>query len=243
MFWNNKRTPRGSSAAAEKASPPATISATASTPSSATTSATNSAAAARASRRVPATVQIDVGAEATATTDLVDSALAVIDEAGAKNSPVLQKHGDELSEIRELIQKIRYQGDFQTPDVGRALVKFKAVAESLVQVVSADAGNFTARDLDKSMDEITNAAENVRKQLAGDIVTAKNNVIETGFQINAPIGKTFAEGRIISKALGNRAINANQVNSLVYGSAADVLGLIEAIKWTGGSKWTYEGRG
>lgn len=82
---------------------------------------------------------IDIATEAAATTGLLNMAASQIkgyQYTTPGTAAVLSKHDEKLDTIRNLVQKIRFRQDLQTPAVANALVQLKLVAKRLVQASS-----------------------------------------------------------------------------------------------------------
>lgn len=153
--------------------------------------------------------------EADATTTLLDTASSKMRGIGSID---VYKHLEELSKIRGLVQKIRYQQDLQTRSVATALATLKGVAKKLDQVLGR--GKVLQEQLFNAMDELREAGRNLRQQLPGDISSALSNEVSNGLQINATMGKERQEGRVITEAIANKATSAAQINAPVYGNAS-----------------------
>ena len=177
----------------------------------------------------------DVATEADDTLVLLDRAASRIN-TGA--SAALRKHHADLTTVRNLVQKIRFQGDLQTPPVGIALAELKAVADGLVQVSSsAGRSSLATQELANAVHAVVQAGENLRQRLPGDVSTAVNNEAVGGFQNNAAIGGVRPDGRVITDATGNKATDATQVNAPMYGDPAALAQfLAAAMQAAGGSR-------
>ncbi|KAH6848200.1 hypothetical protein B0I37DRAFT_158855 [Chaetomium sp. MPI-CAGE-AT-0009] len=178
----------------------------------------------------------DIATEAATTVALLDRAASQIRGCQVPGaSAALSKHDNELTTIRVLIQKIRFLEDLQTPPVATALTKLKVVADRLTQVLGA--GSLQAsQQLANAMDEVVQAAENLRQRLPGDILIPINNEVTGSFQGNAAIGGARPDGRVITEATGNKSTDAAQVNAPMYGDPAALAQFMAALQAAGGTR-------
>ncbi|KAL6822741.1 hypothetical protein J3E69DRAFT_337775 [Trichoderma sp. SZMC 28015] len=170
--------------------------------------------------------------EAEATTTLLDSASSKMRGIESIN---VSTHLEELSKIRSLVQKIRYQQGLQTCSVATALATLKGVAEKLEQVLGVPQKVLQIQ-LPNIMDELREAGKNLRQQLPGDISTALRNEANQGLQINAALGGNRPEGRVLTEAIANRSTSASQINAPIYGDPSFVRDLNPATNQTGAAE-------
>ncbi|RYP01148.1 hypothetical protein DL765_010876 [Monosporascus sp. GIB2] len=174
----------------------------------------------------------DIATEAAATTALLDRAASQINTGcqAPSASAALSKHNADLTTVRNLVQKVRFQGDLQTPPVGIALTELKVVADRLAQVLSAGPASLATQEFTNAMDEVVQAAKNLQQRLPGDISTAVSNEAQGGFQNNAAVGGARGDGRLTTEATRNKSTDATQINAPIYGDPAALAQFVAAAR-------------
>ncbi len=131
--------------------------------------------------------------------------------------PVVLDAHETLGEVRNLIQKVRYQQSLQTPNVMAALDTLSSVIDELVACTGAAASVARFKNV---MDEIDQASKNLREQFPGHFSVAKNNKAVNAFQTSAAIGLKASDERVVTEASGNEAERAMQINAPIMGDTA-----------------------
>lgn len=157
---------------------------------------------------------------AEAATTSLDLAVAQIKDCHSlRRSPVVLDDAHEtLAQVRSLIQKVRYQQAFQTPNVMAALGNLGSVIDVLVTCTRGGTTSLTV--FENTMNEIDEATKNLRQQFPGHFAVARNNKADDAFQVNAAVGLKASDERVIAEAWGNDAKGALQINAPIFGDAA-----------------------
>lgn len=149
----------------------------------------------------------------------LDLAIAQMKESRSLHSETVVLAAYEgLGEVRSLIQKVRYQQSFQTPNVMAALETLGAVIDVLV--ASTTGGTASLTRFENVMNEIDEAAKNLRQQFPGHYAVARKNKAVKAFQANAALGLKVSDKRVVTEAEGNEADGSLQVNAPVFGDPA-----------------------
>ncbi|KAK4250276.1 hypothetical protein C7999DRAFT_11901 [Corynascus novoguineensis] len=136
-----------------------------------------------------------------------------------QGAPAITDAAEKLSQVRGLIQKVRYQQSLQTPNVMAALEILGSVIDKLVDCTRR--GNADSHtQLKNVMSEIDEAAKNLRQQFPGHFAVAEKNRAVKAFQANAAIGLKPSDERVITEARGNDAEGALQINAPIFGDPA-----------------------
>lgn len=167
--------------------------------------------------------------------EVAAGAIAVLNKVGSKlekhqaPSATLKEHSHKLSRTRKLLQQVSNQEDLHTPLVASALGRVWEVLQQLKPALKT--AGYSTEEL-SLLDELDQAAKNLRSRLPGDVFEANKNRVSKGFQANAPMGLDPSKaGRITASASENTASDAAQFNSAVYGNAAGIIDM--AGKWWG----------
>lgn len=131
---------------------------------------------------------------------------------------VMEKHGNELNKVRDIVQKVGIQQDYQTPPVLLALVTLNGHLEALVACTAGAA--CTLDQLAKAMNGVQHATENLKSRLPGDIYVSNDNNASGGFQFNAIVGARPGERRMAVTTERNKSESAIQVNAPFMGDPA-----------------------
>ncbi|KAL2138940.1 hypothetical protein VTI28DRAFT_6027 [Corynascus sepedonium] len=136
-----------------------------------------------------------------------------------QGAPNITDATEKLSQVRGLVQKVRYQQSLQIPNVMAALESLGSVIDQLVTCTAR--GTTDAHiQLKNVMIEIDEAATNLRQQFPGHFAVAENNRAIKAFQANAAIGLKPSDERVITEARGNDADGSLQFNAPVFGDTA-----------------------
>jgi len=100
------------------------------------------------------------------------------------------------------------------------------------KVAAASPGNTSA--FGDVMEELGAAAQNLRQYLPGNSSRASENRVSDGMQVNATIGGSRPDGRILTEAVGNEAKSGMQINAPIYGDISFLPQI--ASLWGQGSK-------
>ncbi|KAK0623480.1 hypothetical protein B0T14DRAFT_564834 [Immersiella caudata] len=165
---------------------------------------------------------IDVAAEAKATSKLLDKAVLIINRTRQANKAPASfyEYQDDLDETTQIVHRVEYRSDMQTPNVGRALGPLKDAVEKLTQILVD--GSYMSGQLDHVMSKLVEATKNLQDQLPGDVAIVENNEADDAAQLNGFFGKTERQGRIYAEVKGNKAKGGRQVNGAVYGGGFDM---------------------
>jgi len=171
--------------------------------------------------------------EAKATTVLLDQAdryLSIVfdNHKGEKDTlEDLEKHEKQLTVTKELLDKISFQDQYQTPVVAAALPPVKEVVVKLVKDLGGGQPP-SLRQITKDIGELGKATLNLRSQLPGNHFEALRNKAEGGFQNNNYVGKISPDEKITAIANDNEEKNAFQINGPWNGDPADILKMYQS---------------
>ena len=176
------------------------------------------------------TVALDIPTLAASATISLDRA----DQQIKKHQPQLgastdiEAHMKTLAEVRRILQKILIIRDLQTPPVLEALKTLNPHVEALEKTCTGVTG-FTLDDLDKAMDGVSNAHQNLESSLPVD----RNVVLDNkshGVQVNAAMGGIPNQRRVYNEVKRNVVETSDgfQVNAPIYAGAEGMFTLLAA---------------